>query len=86
VLLSPNLPDNARMSSSRGSSFRATSRGSRADKAPDRPLDLDLDVVVDQDLDPVDWDELLATFLLRHVRRQRDAETVGSISGITNEM
>jgi len=42
---------------------------------------LDLDVVVDQDLAPVDHDAILAEFLLRHVRRQRrESETVGSIS------
>jgi len=36
------------------------------DDLPDRFL-----VVVDEDAEPVDWDEALADFLLRHVRRKR---------------
>ena len=36
---------------------------------------LALDVVVDEHAKPVDRDELLAAFLLRHVRRQRSDTT-----------
>jgi len=40
---------------------------------------LDLDVQVDPELEPVDHDETLARFLLAHVRRQR-SEAISTTS------
>jgi len=41
---------------------------------------LDLDVQVDPELEPVDHDQLVAEFLLRHVRRRSEAITSTSSS------
>ena len=45
---------------------------------------LAIDVVVDEHAKPIDRDEVLAAFLLRHVRRQRSETTaIGSTAAST---